>query len=279
MLHFFADDTSLFLIVTNPNLSSLELISDLKVIENWAYQWKILFNSGSTKQAIGMLFSRKRVDQNHPPVFFNNAPVLSASDYKHLGIILDCKLLFTKHIRVKVAKARKVIGIIRHLSSRVPLDSLDQLYKLFVRPHFDNCDIIYHIPVITNPFDSSISLKYSMQSIKSTQYQAALAVFAGSNTCKSYGELGWESLTDRRWSRRLLHFYKIFKDLTQFYLKDIIPLLRRSLYDHQREVFHEFRCHSFSLMHSFFPDSINPGTILEVNLRRYHLYPNSKKHY
>ena len=154
---FFADDTSLFLIVTNPTLSALELNSDLKVIENWAYQWKMLFNPDPTKQAIGMLFSRKRVDQNHPPVFFNNVPVGSASDYKHLGIILDCKLLFTRHIREKVAKARKGIGIIRHLSSHVHLDSLDQLYKLFVRPHFDYCDIMYHVPVITNPFDSSIS--------------------------------------------------------------------------------------------------------------------------
>ena len=58
-----------------------------------------------------MLFSRKRVDQNHPPVFINNAPAGPASDYKHL---------FTKHIREKVAKARKGICVIRHLSSHVP---------------------------------------------------------------------------------------------------------------------------------------------------------------
>ena len=117
MLNSFADDTSLFSIVTNPTLFALELNSDLKVIENWGYQWKMLFNPDPTKQAIGMLFSRKKVDQNHPPVLFNNAPVGSASDYKHLRIILDRKLLFTKHIREKVAKARKGISIIRHLSS------------------------------------------------------------------------------------------------------------------------------------------------------------------
>ena len=66
----------------------------------------MLFNPDPTEKAIGMLFSRKRVDQNHPPVFFNNAPVGSASDYKHFGVILDCKLLSTKHIREKVVKAR-----------------------------------------------------------------------------------------------------------------------------------------------------------------------------
>ena len=53
-VNFFADDTSLFSIVTNPILSAFELNSDLKVIENWAYQWKMLFNPDPTKQAIGM---------------------------------------------------------------------------------------------------------------------------------------------------------------------------------------------------------------------------------
>ena len=65
-----------------------------------------------------------------------------------------------------------------------------------------------------------------MQSIESIQYKAALAVSGaseGSNTSKLYEELGWESLTDRRWHRRLLQFYKIVNDLAPFYLKDIIP--------------------------------------------------------
>ena len=71
-----------------------------------------------------------------------------------------------------------------------------------LRPHLDYCDI-YHVSIIPDPFDFSISLnKYSMQSIESTQYQAALAVsgaWKGSNTSKLYEELGWESLAERRW--------------------------------------------------------------------------------
>ena len=139
------------------------------------------------------------------------------------------------------------------------MDALDQLYKLFVQPHLDYCDIIYHVPVIADPFDSSISLKYSMQSIESTQYQAALAVTGareGSNTSKLCEELSWESLTSRRWYRRLIQFYKIVNDLAPSYLKDIIPPLRRSLDGNPRHVFHVIRCHSFTFMHSFLSDSI-----------------------
>ena len=83
---------------------------------------------------------------------------------------------------------------------------------MFVRPHLDYCDIIYHIPILAYQFDSSIELNYSMTSIESTQFQAALAVsgaWKGSNTSKLYEQLGWKSLTDRRCYRRLLQLNTI----------------------------------------------------------------------
>ena len=70
---------------------------------------------------------------------------------RNITSLLSSVILFTKHINEKVAKASKGIGIIRLLSSHVPLDALDQLYKLFAWPHLDYCDIIYHVPVITYP--------------------------------------------------------------------------------------------------------------------------------
>ena len=94
-----------------------------------------------------------------------------------------------------------------------------------------------------------------MRSIESTQYQAALAVsgaWKGSNTSKLYEELGWESLTDRRWYRRLLHFYKIFYNLAPSYLKEFIPPLKRALYGRQRHFFHEILCRTDTFMNSFF---------------------------
>ena len=188
---FFADDTSLFSVVNNPTLSAFELNSDLKVIENWASQWKMSFNPDPNKQAVEMLFSRKRSDQNHPPLFFNNVLVASASDHKHLGIILDCKLLLTKHISEKVAKARK--GHWYYSSSVFPCPFGRSRPIIQTVCIIDYCDIIYHVPAITNPFNSSTILKYSMQSIESTQYQAALVVsgaWKGSNTSKLYEELG-----------------------------------------------------------------------------------------
>ena len=72
---------------------------------------------------------------------------------------------------------------------------------MYVRPHLDFCDVIYHKPEITNLFDSSIRLSYWMEQIESVQYQAALAVtgtWKGTSLNKIYDELGWEPLSKRR---------------------------------------------------------------------------------
>ena len=42
----FADDTSIFSIVHDIDLSSKQLNDDLKKVSDWAYQWKMSFNPG-----------------------------------------------------------------------------------------------------------------------------------------------------------------------------------------------------------------------------------------
>ena len=92
------------------------------------------------------------------------------------------------------------------------------------------------------------------------QYQAALTVtgaWQGSSCSKLYDELGWESLSDRRWCRRLLHFDKIVSNKTPHYLKNKLPSLRLPLYSQTfSNTFHGIRCKTFRYMNSFFPDAI-----------------------
>ena len=142
------------------------------------------------------MFSNNNKIIPHPPVFFNNEIVTSAPEHTHLGLELDSKFSFSKHTAAKIQTARKGIGVIRFLSSFVPVKTLGQLYKLFVRLHLDYADTIYHIP----------HLNLLMNSIERTQYQGALAAsgtWTGTNTSKLYDELGWESLSDR-WFHRLI---------------------------------------------------------------------------
>ena len=92
---------------------------------------------------------------------------------------------------------------------------IDLSYKLYVRPHLDYGDVIYH-----NQRDDLMKL------IEQVHYKAALIVsgcWQGTSREKLYDELGWESLTEIRWARRLSTFYKITNGLARSYLYDHIP--------------------------------------------------------
>ena len=55
----FADDTSLFSIVSDPLETANILNEDLDKIRGWAEQWKMAFNPDPTKQAQEVVFSIK----------------------------------------------------------------------------------------------------------------------------------------------------------------------------------------------------------------------------
>ena len=65
---------------------------------------------------------------------------------RDLGLYLDEKLSFYDHINAKISKANKGIGIIKRLSSTLSRNSPLTIYKSFVRPHLDYCDIICDQP-------------------------------------------------------------------------------------------------------------------------------------
>ena len=53
-------------IVKDPAISADDLNHGLDIIRQWAYQWKMEFNSNSNKQATEVLFSCKKSSPNHP---------------------------------------------------------------------------------------------------------------------------------------------------------------------------------------------------------------------
>ena len=214
-MKLFADDSSLFARVTDVTDTQQKLENDLQVITEWAHQWKMVFNPDITKQAIEVIFSVKNNKPVHPELSFNGIPVARKEFVKHLGLYLDERLSFAKHVRESIIKAKKGIAILKFISSYVSRKVLDMTYKLYIRPHLDYGDIIYH-----NQRTDLMNL------LEQVQYKAALIVsgcWQGTSREKLYDELGWESLANRRWYRRLSLFYKIVNGQAPSYLSEYIP--------------------------------------------------------
>ena len=105
----------------------------------------------------------------------------------------------------------------KYMSKYVNRNVLDQMYKLYVRPHLDCGDIIFHD-----------QLQDTMKLLDSIQYQAGLIVtgcWKSTSTEKLYAELGWESLSERRIYRRFCQYYKILNNKTPLYLRKHIQEL------------------------------------------------------
>ena len=197
----FADDVSLFSVVNNINLSTTNLNSDLSKINAWANQWKMTFNPDFNKQAQEVIFSRKIRKTSHPPLTFNNNSVKQVQFQKHLGVYLDSRLDFREHFQNTFNKTNKTIGLLRKLQNNLPRAPLITIYKSFIRPHLDYGDILYD-----QTFNNSFR-----ERLESIQYNAALAItgaIRGSSREKLYQKLGFESIQQRRWYRKLFLFYK-----------------------------------------------------------------------
>ena len=104
-IKFFADDTMLFCIVTDPAISANDMNHDLDII----HQWKMQFNPDRNKQATEVLFSSKKSSPNHPQLIFNGTAVTKVNEQKHLGLILEPTLSFEKHLNEKIMKAKKML--------------------------------------------------------------------------------------------------------------------------------------------------------------------------
>ena len=263
-IRIFADDTFIFDINPDHIGSGPSILQqDLGKITEWAHQWKMSFNPDITKQAVEVLFSNKNKRAIHEHLNFNGIPVKNVDETKHLGMVLDKKLSFHTHISDKIAKANQGIGVMKQLYNYIPRAALETIYKLYVRPHLDYGDVVYHIPdTHSKTFDSeNDTIHPLMARLESVQYEAACVIsgaWKGTSRKKLYDDLGWESLNHRRNCRRLCLFYEIYKTDFPKYLSKIIdtckPIKSARLVENQ--VLANIPCRTLKFSHSFFPSTI-----------------------
>ena len=92
------------------------------------------FKPNRNKQAQEVIFSSKLKKVCHPPLRFNNNNVSQASLQKHLGLMLDNRLTFDKHLKNKSNKISKTIGLLWKLENILPWPALLTIYQCFIRP-------------------------------------------------------------------------------------------------------------------------------------------------
>ena len=193
---FFADDTSLYAShgTTDMLTTQQTLQEDLDAIYDYGREWAITFN---TTKTIQQTFSHKQ-DHIPPKLTFGGDPIPIHEKHTHLGLTLSKDLHFHQHINVICHKVNKTLGPLYIISKHIPRETLDQIYKTYIRPHFDYCDVIY---------DGHITIKDATR-LETLQNRIARLVTGGryrTPTSKLLSELGWDRLTRRHYHRLILY--------------------------------------------------------------------------
>ena len=211
-IKLFADDTSIYVVIENPNQAAETLNINLQKVHKWSKDWLVKFNPQKTES---LIITRKLNTTTHPTLFFDNIPIQEVKSHKHLGLIFNTNLHWGEHIDMIIQKATTKICILRSLKFNLDRRTLQTLYFSFIRPIVEYADIIWdNCP------------QYYKNRLESINIEAGRIITGATKlvslTCL-YKECGWETLNERRIKHKLILFYKILNGLTPDYLQTLIP--------------------------------------------------------
>ena len=140
-IKLFADDTKLFSQVNNIE-DCQGLQQDINHLQEWSRTWLLKFHPAKCKVL--------RVGTGHPEYQYNmhddeNQPVTleEISSEKDIGVTMDQDLKFRIHIDSTVAKANRLVGMIRRSFVFLDKSTFKNLFKVIVRPHLEYGNIIW----------------------------------------------------------------------------------------------------------------------------------------
>ena len=120
-VRLFADDTSLYLIVEDPNETATILNNDLETIYKWADTWLLKFKPS---KSVSFLLSRKHSANIHPPLVMNDEYIKEVTHHKHFGLFLSNDGTWHEHIDYITSKAWQRVNIMRKLKFLLDRESL-----------------------------------------------------------------------------------------------------------------------------------------------------------
>ena len=214
----YAADTQIFSSSYDYNELIDKLNSDLINISDWLARNKLQYHPTKTKfMIIGSTYNlnnkvhNKPVILNNKPVILNNKPLSRTSTFECLGVLLDEKLKWDKHIDKILKKVGSGIAMLRRAKKFIPTSSLQMIYNALIQPYFDCCSPLW-----------DICGKHLLDKLQKFQNRAARIIAGLSyeiNSADVLESLGWETLETRRQRMKSVFLYRIINDYTAPNLK------------------------------------------------------------
>ena len=164
----YADDTNLF--INGNNLIDLQtaINRELAEISTWLKINKLSLN---VKKTHHMIFTHKRKIQPSVALSIEGHPIDEVDNTKFLGVYLDNKINWKKHISYISGKVARGIGLIIKARKMLTSDALLTLYHSFVFPYLSYCNHIWGCTYPTNLKQLVVQQKRIIRIIAGMKYR------------------------------------------------------------------------------------------------------------
>ncbi len=202
-IKLFADDTVIYEIVSDHQVSARVLNENLRNIQLWADQWLVNFNHSKTKQMNVSL--SKSINLDNHPVYFGNVLLEHTSSQRHLGVQFNERLKWSDHIDILSQGVSKLCDVLQKLKYKLDRETLQTIYFTFVRPKLEYACIIWD--------DCTEYAKERLENIQPAFARIVTGAKRGTSHQLLYNELSWPTLADRRAVAKLKFMYKLFHNI------------------------------------------------------------------
>jgi len=152
----FADDTSLSLSHSEPVVLITQIQDDLNIISQWFSDNYLKINVEKTQY---MLITSPRHHSDHLPVLtLSNEILESVDEIKLLGITIDCRLNWKRHISNVVKRLLGLLRLFHDITRTFPKRTLILIYRSLIESHLS-----YAIEIWGNSYYSNIKRLFSVQ--------------------------------------------------------------------------------------------------------------------
>jgi hypothetical protein len=197
----YADDTEIYASSKHCDELVANLNFDLDHVRKWMLQNKLQIHPTKTKYMyIGSPYNIKNKTSSNP-ILINNTPVPRTETYTCLGVNLDERLTWGKHIDEICAKVVAGIGVMRRMKPFVTLETLKLTYNAIVQPYFNYCSPLWD--------NGGIGLKDQLQKFQNRAARGITGSTYDTRSVDVLNTLGWETLDQKRNYTKSIFMYKI----------------------------------------------------------------------
>ena len=220
----FADDTNLT--VAGESIEEVELAmnNDLHCVHKWMLADKLSLNSSKTEFLL--IGSNHRLNNliNQPNIKIDQDKIKQVHYSRLLGVQIDEKLTWNKHVEDVAKRATSGVGAIRRIRDFVDRETLISIYNALVRPHFEYCSEVWDT--------LGIGLLTRLQKLQNRAARIIMGMTNDSPALEAITALGWETLESYRAKSKAVQMYKVLNDLVPNALVNLF-MRKSDITDHE----------------------------------------------